>query len=543
MTKKNKQVLQVHISKEYADQEDIVRMAFGDLPVKVSADHWRLSEGDLAMQVTIFLGDLILKGVMWDLLKAGIKKLRSRYPKAGIAIRDENSILYAIKPNEEVAVIVVPDRKQEFTQIKTLDDLIKLLSSSVSVWKEIRLNSLIKNLNAGVSVNSTDRKCAEPCSYILKTSSVHGGIFNPSEKKIVHEKDKDRASVNPQAGQILISRMNTPKLVGETAYVPETYPYIFLPDRIWQTEFHSDAEVDTHWLAYLFQSNIYNHKIKSLGTGTSGSMKNISKKDFLSLKLNLPPLPEQKRIVAVLETWDKAIDLLEKKIELKEQLKKGLMQQLLTGKKRLPGFNGEWEEKKLGDICVFKKGKGLGKKEISEAGKYECIHYGELFLKYAENIDSIISKTNHLDKKVVSESGDILMPTSDVTPRGLSTASFLDKDGVILGGDILIIRCPSNELNGLYFSYYVNANKKEVIRLVTGSTVFHLYGSDMARFRLKLPPKAEQEALVSILVSSDNEMKLLTSKLQNLKDQKKYILNNLVTGKIRTPEDMKVTSN
>jgi len=130
------------------------------------------------------------------------------------------------------------------------------------------------------------------------------------------------------------------------------------------------------------------------------------------------------------------------------------------------------------------------------------------------------------------------MPTSDVTPRGLSTASYIDKDGVILGGDILIIRPKKEFLYGLFLSYYIYAHKSEVIRLVTGSTVFHIYGSDMKKFKLQIPSTEEQQAIASILTTSDKEITLLEQKLHALEQQKKFLLNNLVTGDIRTPEDL-----
>ena len=112
--------------------------------------------------------------------------------------------------------------------------------------------------------------------------------------------------------------------------------------------------------------------------------------------------------------------------------------------------------KKLGEVALFSKGKGLSKSELSVDGKYECIHYGELFTKYKESISHIYSQTNSVDNYVLSQSNDVLMPTSDVTPNGLATASCLNKDGVILGGDILIIRPKKQLLDGVYFSYLVN---------------------------------------------------------------------------------------
>ncbi len=85
-------------------------------------------------------------------------------------------------------------------------------------------------------------------------------------------------------------------------------------------------------------------------------------------------------------------------------------------------------------------------------------------------------------------------------------------------------------------------DKKEVIKLVSGSTVFHLYGSDMAKFELNLPPLIEQESIVTILITADAEITALENKLSLLKDQKKYLLNNLITGEIRTPENLTIYS-
>ncbi len=113
------------------------------------------------------------------------------------------------------------------------------------------------------------------------------------------------------------------------------------------------------------------------------------------LPIILPPLTEQKKIAEILSTWDRAIELTEKLIEAKEKKKRGLMQQLLTGKKRFPGFSGKWEKKKLDEIVEFYKGKGLSKKDISKDGSFKCIHYGELFTKYNENIENILSFTEH----------------------------------------------------------------------------------------------------------------------------------------------------
>ena len=106
----------------------------------------------------------------------------------------------------------------------------------------------------------------------------------------------------------------------------------------------------------------------------------------------------------------------------------------------------------LGDIATFAKGRYLSKSDIVQNGKYECIHYGELFTKYTSRIYKIESRTNIDENVMFSNGNEVLMPTSDVTPDGLAKASFLDKKGVIIGGDILIIKPNKDKLYGGYLS-------------------------------------------------------------------------------------------
>ena len=106
---------------------------------------------------------------------------------------------------------------------------------------------------------------------------------------------------------------------------------------------------------------------------------------------------------------------------------------------RFEGFEGEWKKVKLGDIGSWSKGKLLSKDDISENGKYKCIHYGELFKLYNEIVYQVFSRTD-LNNACLSQIGDILFPDSDVTPTGLARCSSIMAAGVILGGGILILR-------------------------------------------------------------------------------------------------------
>ncbi|WP_417371462.1 restriction endonuclease subunit S [Gelidibacter japonicus] len=184
---------------------------------------------------------------------------------------------------------------------------------------------------------------------------------------------------------------------------------------------------------------------------------------------------------------------------------------------------------KLGEVAKFFKGKGLPKSELVENAKSPCIHYGELFTKYGQRITEIKSFTNLSGNLVYSKSNDVLMPTSDVTPNGLATASAIYEEGVILGGDILITRIPSDVVNGVYLAYFIKYSKSEVLRLVTGSTVYHIYGKDLAKFKLFCPPIFEQKKIAEILSTIDEKIEAIDQRIAETQELKKGLIQQLLT--------------
>jgi type I restriction enzyme S subunit len=250
-------------------------------------------------------------------------------------------------------------------------------------------------------------------------------------------------------------------------------------------------------------------------------------------QIPLPPLPEQRAIAAALSDVDALIQSQDALIAKKRDIKQAAMQQLLTGKQRLPGFSGEWEVKRLGDLALFLKGKGLPKSEINSHGTELCIHYGELFTKYPETITQVQSRTSSTTGVLRSVANDVLMPTSDVTPNGLAKASCIQQSDVILGGDILVIRALSDLLNGSFLSYVIRWQREQIMQLVSGSTVYHLYGSDMKNFSFLLPEVKEQTAIAKVLADMDAEIAALEAQRAKMGVLKQGMMQELLTGKTR----------
>ncbi|WP_406158264.1 restriction endonuclease subunit S [Streptomyces canus] len=210
----------------------------------------------------------------------------------------------------------------------------------LSGWSHSRLSELIDGLEAGVSVRSS--KYASHGVAVLKTSAVDRGRFDPTEAKSVFPADIGRVRCNPVAGSLIISRMNTPALVGEVGYVEHDYTNLYLPDRLWLARPKRGGRWQTNmrWLGYYLSSESGSRGVRELATGTSGSMKNIPKDRLLALKVPTPPPLEQDRIAEAVRDADRAIDLLRDRLSKARGVKQGMMQQLLTGRTRFPVEEG-----------------------------------------------------------------------------------------------------------------------------------------------------------------------------------------------------------
>lgn len=194
-------------------------------------------------------------------------------------------------------------------------------------WVEIPLSKLVSALDAGVSVNSGDRRAMSHEIGVLKTSAVTNGVFDPLENKVVFDEEETKRVREPvRADTVIISRMNTPALVGANAHVKEDYPNIFLPDRLWAAKPRPGA--DMRFVALILGSDRGRAALSGLAGGSSGSMKNISKPSVLELVVMASSRPEQQRIADCLTSLDDLIAAETRKLDTLKTHKKGLMQQL-----------------------------------------------------------------------------------------------------------------------------------------------------------------------------------------------------------------------
>ncbi|MEZ8254953.1 restriction endonuclease subunit S [Vibrio splendidus] len=209
------------------------------------------------------------------------------------------------------------------------------IGSIPKIWQDSKIGDYVSELVSGVSVNSYDKIKSKSEIGVLKTSAVINGNFYPELHKTIKSEDIARAKTTVKENTLIISRMNTPALVGEFGYVSMGYKDLYLPDRLWMTVPTRKLH-DVQALSYLMQHHPIKKEIKELATGTSNSMKNISKGKFLAVYLPHIPYEEQMMIREILFTVDSKLKLLKSQRQETQQLKKGLMQKLLTGEWRVP---------------------------------------------------------------------------------------------------------------------------------------------------------------------------------------------------------------
>ncbi len=208
-------------------------------------------------------------------------------------------------------------------------------------WCVATLGHVVLELIAGVSVNSDSHESGVGIPSVIKTSALKDGVFDANECKAILATDLTRATTQLRKDTLLISRMNTPDLVGAVAYVDQDYEWLYLPDRVWMTHMRSVESICVRWLGYLLSSAPYKRLIGDTATGTSGSMKNISKGGLLGVPISFPTVPEQTAIAQVLSDLDTAITALEARLTKARSLKQGMAQALLTGRVRLVEAAGQ----------------------------------------------------------------------------------------------------------------------------------------------------------------------------------------------------------
>jgi type I restriction enzyme S subunit len=287
----------------------------------------------------------------------------------------------------------------------------------------------------------------------------------------------------------------------------------------------------SEFLYYLF---CYNKKVLLENAGTTATSI-VSKSTFKQLQFAVPEPLEQNTIADILSDVDALIVSLEKLIAKKRAIKTSAMQQLLTGKKRLPGFSGQWKEMRLREIGQFLKGSGV-RKDDTLSGNIPCIRYGEIYTHHNDYIRAFYS---WISPEVASTAtrikrGDILFAGSGETKEEIGKCvAFLDDIEAYAGGDIVILR--NVAADSLFLGYYLNEDviNRQKTSKGQGDAIVHISATALAEIIGKFPPVPEQTVIANILMDIDAEINAYELKHDKILLLKQGMMQELLTGRTR----------
>ncbi|WP_444959654.1 restriction endonuclease subunit S [Microbulbifer sp. VVAC002] len=385
------------------------------------------------------------------------------------------------------------------------------------------LDSPIKN---GYSPVATDKETGH---WVLSLGALGDEGLNTAEIKPVLAKEKVLQS-QLKFGDFLVSRSNTPDKVGRSVYFRGeiencSYPDLMMKFRI------DESKANAIFIEQLLKSSSIRNYFKNCAAGSSSTMVKINKGILEKTPLLIPKLEEQKKIAQILSTWDKAIDTSEKLLANSRQQKKALMQQLLTGKKRLRDkngvrFSGEWintaidsfikESRMPGNsgetarkITIKLYGRGVVPKEEKRAGSNSTKYYKRSAGQF------IYSKL------------DFLNGAFGIIPNELDGyESTLDLPAF----DFL------SGFNTSWFFYYISREEFYSANLGLangGRKARRVNPNDLLKIKIPTPSVEEQQKIAATLSSADREIETLQQKLDCLKREKKALMQQLLTGKRR----------
>ena len=389
-----------------------------------------------------------------------------------------------------------------------------------SDWEIQRLGKL-GNVVSGLTY-SPDDICEETGVLVLRSSNVQGGRITFDDNVFVKVKAGD---FNPvKKNDILICVRNGSKsLIGKCALINESAEGkafgAFMA--IYRGDYNE-------YLIHVFNTDIYNREIhKNLGA----TINSINGSDLKEFKIPLPPLPEQKAIAQLLSTADAAIHTTEKLIAQKELRKKWLMQQLLTGKKRLKGFeNTKWKIQPLENFI-----KPIVREVPKPSTPYLGIglrsHGKGTFLKPDEQPEK-----NSMDNFYVVRPNDLIVNITFAWEQAIAIVRPED-DGALASHRFPTYTFIEDKGHPDFFRFYIlQPRMKFMLQMISPGGAGRnrvMSKSDFIKLEFLLPEYKEQTAIAQVLQAADKEITLLKAKAEKLREQKKGLMQVLLTGKVR----------
>lgn len=410
-------------------------------------------------------------------------------------------------------------------------------------WK-IELLGDFMIVRDGVHQTPTYTKLGIP---FLRVTDIQNDTVNLSKTKYISKEEHEKltAKLKPKNGDILYSKNGT---IGITRIIDWEWEFSFFVS-LALLRFRKGG-YSVQYLAQYLQSDLAKREIYQ--GSKQGSVINLHLEEIQKFRVPIPPLPEQRKIAEILSSWDKAIALLEQLITAKRKLKQGLMQQLLTGKKRFKEFIQsqqrqktrygslpyDWEYVPIGDVA----------KEYSQKNK----EANNLTVLSCSKYQGLVNSLEYFGKQVFSEDtstyksvkhGMFAYATNHIDEGSIGYQNLCNE--ALISPMYTVFKTDSNRVFDLFmYSVLKTEYYRQIFSINTSASVERrgsLRWNEFAKIKIPLPSKTEQQKIASILSTADTEISTLEKQLSAYKQQKRGLMQQLLTGKKRVKLDEPVT--
>ena len=401
-------------------------------------------------------------------------------------------------------------------------------------WEVKRLGDLLLRCANGLTYDvSMTHGISVTCIETISTGKINYQKVGYIPNEIGYENFK------MEQGDILYSHINSLSQIGKVAYYngdKKLYHGMNL------LLLRANMYVSQQYLYYVLLTEYMRHMAQIIAK-PAVNQASISTGDLKKIRILVPPLEEQQKISEVLSVWDKAIEKQTQLIEKLELRKKGLMQQLLTGKKRLPGFSGEWKKVKLGDAAIFLSTNSFSREQLNSVkGNILNIHYGDVLVRYSSVLDASKEDIPYINEQIeyspkdYINNGDVIMADTAEDEMVGRCCEVININNIkVVSGLHTILIHPIIQFAPKYLGYYLNSERyhKQIISIMQGIKVYSITKDALKNTTIDIPCIEEQAAIANILSLCDHEILLAKQKLSKFQWQKKGLMQVLLTGKKR----------
>jgi len=395
-----------------------------------------------------------------------------------------------------------------------------------SNWKRQRLAELVAKFDAGISVNGGDRPAMGDECGVLKVSAVTEGQFRPNENKVIDGAELKRARLNPRRDSLIMSRANTPALVGASAYIDRDYQNLYLSDKLWQFVPRKEEVFSMRWLGFVLASHAYRKKLGEVATGSSQSMKNISQESVLQMEIPVPSLIEQQYIAQMLATWESSIEKTEQLITAKDSHYTHELSRLISmghhPRSHIGTFSHEVSERN----------------KVGNNARVLSVTNSRGFVLPEDQFERRVASADLSNYKIVTR-GQYAYNPSRINVG--SIARLDDWDMGVLSPMYVVFGLDNTKVNSDYFLHWLDSHEanERIKNSAQGSVRETVSFTEFAAIAIPTPSLEDQQAIASYLNAMREEITLLKKKTEKLRKQKRGLMQKLLIGqwRVKIPEE------